>query len=127
MIEKMKNFTLATLLMLMSCVEPRSLRVDKDLDRPRGLGNPNQKVFKPQTTEKNKHLNLTKRQDIDLSNFLEKYKDVKRITIQSNNRGSLSFHVEELRGGSHVNVIYSNTYKIIIEDNFGRKFHERIK
>ena len=123
----MEKFTFATLLIFMSCVEPRSLRDDKNLNNSRDLNKANQKVFKPQSTKKGKHLNLTRRQNIDLSAFLEKYKEVKRVTINSNNRGSLSFEIEELSGGTHVNVIYANTYTVIIEDNFGRKFHERIE
>ena len=128
----MKTFILATLLILMSCVESRNGSDIGNPQKPNDLKSSNEfnkkrtKIFKSQKPLK-KYLNLTQRRDIDLSPILRKYIDAKTITIKSGKRGSLSFNVDEISGSSYINVIYANNYTILIEDNFGRKFYERMK
>ncbi len=61
-----------------------------------------------------KSLNLTKRTELDIEDLLSKYPNAENITIVSSNRGSVSFNPEELKGGTTVNVIYSNQYSIFI-------------
>ena len=64
--------------------------------------------FIPKIDTVKNSLNLTKRKNLFIGDILYKYPSAKNITIVAPNRGSMSFHPEELNGGKNVNIIYSN-------------------
>tara|TARA_B100000925_G_C22002884_1_gene472162 strand:- start:2196 stop:2534 length:339 start_codon:yes stop_codon:yes gene_type:complete len=70
-------------------------------------------------------LNLTKREDLYIGDVISNYPNAESITIISSNRGSVSFHPDDLNGKNSINVTYSNEYKILITD--GNKSIELIK
>ena len=61
-------------------------------------------------------LNLTKRKKLYIGDILSKYPNAKNITIVSGNRGSVSFHPNDLLGSSSVSVTYSSHYSILVTD-----------
>ena len=81
----------------------------------------------PKTKTLKNSLNLTKRKNLFLGDILYKYPSAKNITIVAPNRGSVSFHPEELNGGRNVNIIYSKYYDVFITNKNDSIIKERIK
>ena len=83
--------------------------------------------LKPKIKTVKNSLNLTKRKTLFLGDILYKYPRAKNITVVAPNRGSVSFHPEELNGGRNVNIIYSKYYDVFITNKNNSIIKERIK
>ena len=126
----MRILYIISLIISVSCIEHRS---QSEADHPplneygaKVRKNKRSKVFRPSATSE-KYLNLTKRTQLNLDSIFEKYKFAETITINSGNRASISFRVEELGGSTAINVVHAKSYDIFVKDTYGRIYHERIR
>ena len=126
----MRVLHIISLIISTSCIEHQS---SSEMGQPSieqksqsNKNHPKNKIFKtPLTSEK--YFNFTKRRHLNLTYVLEKYDSIEYITVNSGDRGSVSFGVDELGGSQKVSVIYAENYDIFIKNKFGEIFHERIK
>ena len=109
------KFSAFILVLLVGCINVHSPKMDSS------------SFSKNENKPADRYINFTNRTNLDLRKILNEFNDIKKIIIQSGNRGSLSFSPHELNGSTYINVISSNTYEVTIISNSGNITKRKIR
>ena len=109
------KFSELILILLIGCINIHSAKMDSS------------SFSKNENKPAERYVNLTNRTNLDLRKILNEFTDIKKIIIQSGNRGSLSFSPHELNGNSYINVISSKTYDVTVISSNGNITKRKIR
>ena len=109
------KFSAFLLVLLVSCIDIHSPKMDSS------------SFSKDENKPEDRYVNFTNRTNLDLRKILNEFNDIKKIIIQSGNRGSLSFSPHELNGSTFISVISSKTYDITIISSTGNITKRKIR